>query len=182
MLMTTELPALRCSSDAFAPLSDAGQRGIELRIPGFKDVLVEHLVLDFNGTLALDGELRPGVAERLALLAAHVHLHVVTADTFGSAAQQLAGLPLTLAVLEDESQAKAKRMAVLRLGSDKVVAIGNGRNDQQMLATASIGILVIQNEGASAASLTGADIVVTDVLQALDLLLHPQRLIATLRA
>lgn len=165
-----------------ADVSDLVRPGIELDIPGFKQVLVEHLILDFNGTLALDGELRPGVAERLHELDELVRIHVVTADTFGSATWQLEGLPVELAVLEEEHQAKAKRMAVLRHGSEKVIAIGNGRNDQQMVATAAIGIAVIQGEGAAGPTLGSADVVVTDILQALDLLLNPRRLVATLRA
>ena len=158
------------------------RRLIEIDIPGFKQIAVDHLVLDFNGTLAVDGVLRPGVVERLEELSRHVQIDVVTADTFGTAASQLAGLPVNLVVLGEESQAKAKRMAVLRYGSDSVIAIGNGRNDQQMLAAAVIGILVIQKEGAAGAALASADIVVTSILEALDLLLHPRRLVATLRA
>ncbi len=156
--------------------------GIELNIRGFKHLRIEHLVLDFNGTLALDGELRAGVADRLRELAEVLHIYVVTADTFGTAAAQLVGLPVEVVILPEENQAKAKRMAVLRHGSEKVIAIGNGRNDQQMIATAAIGIAVIQREGAAGAALISADIVTTDILQALDLLLKPQRLIATLRA
>ena len=155
---------------------------IDIVIPGFRHVQVEHLVLDFNGTLALDGRLREGVAERLKSLAEQLLIHVVTADTFGSAASQLAGLPVEVAVLGDESQAKAKWMAVLRHGSDKVIAIGNGRNDQQMIAAAVIGVVVMQGEGAAGATIASADVVVSDILVALDLLLNPQRLLATLRA
>lgn len=156
--------------------------GIELDIPGFKQVNIRHLVLGFNGTLALDGVLLPGVAERLALLSSHVHIHVVTADTFGTAEAQVAGLPVSLHHVGQEAQAKAKRMAVLRFGSETVLAVGNGRNDQQMISSAAIGIAVIHREGAAGLSLTAADVVVTDVLHALDLLLFPQRLVATLRS
>ena len=37
---------------------------LALDIPGHKDILLAHLVLDYNGPLACDGELIGGVAER----------------------------------------------------------------------------------------------------------------------
>jgi soluble P-type ATPase len=62
-----------------------------------------------------------------------------------------------------------------------VAAIGNGRNDQLMLAAAALGIAVVQEEGAAIESLSAADVVLPDIRSALDLLLFPKRLIATLR-
>jgi hypothetical protein len=45
---------------------------------------IEYLVLDYNGTLALDGRLIPGVRPHLRTLARLMELHVVTADIFGT--------------------------------------------------------------------------------------------------
>ena len=42
---------------------------IEIRAPGFGDLHLSHLVCDYNGTLALDGTLLPGVADALRDLA-----------------------------------------------------------------------------------------------------------------
>jgi soluble P-type ATPase len=50
-----------------------------------------------------------------------------------------------------------------------------------MLRAAAIGVAVLQAEGTAAAALQAADLVVPDINAALDLLLDPQRLIATLR-
>ena len=69
---------------------------IRIDIPGGTRLLLEHLVLDFNGTLACDGELLPGVRQRLQPLSESIRIHVVTADTFGRAREQLAGLPCQL--------------------------------------------------------------------------------------
>ena len=66
---------------------------LTISIPGFRDLHLEHLVLDYNGTLACDGELLRGVKQALETLAEHVRIHVVTADTFGRAAAQLADVP-----------------------------------------------------------------------------------------
>lgn len=155
---------------------------IAIDIPGFGRLQLEHLVADYNGTLALDGQLLPGVAERLASLAARLHVHVITADTFGVAKAQLAGLPVALTITPAASQAEAKQRFVDELGAQKVVAIGNGRNDCLMLQAAALGIALIQREGAAPATIAGAHVLCTGVLDALDLLVHPKRLIATLRS
>ncbi|WP_217995181.1 ATPase P [Methylogaea oryzae] len=113
---------------------------IEVNIPGFGDLQLFHLVLDYNGTLALDGTRLPGVAEALAALSRDLQIHVVTADTYGLAASQLAGLPVKLTILPAGAQADAKRDFVTALGAASVAAIGNGRNDRKMLDAAAIGI------------------------------------------
>lgn len=154
---------------------------IAIEVPGFGALRLEHLVLDFNGTLAVDGELLPGVAERLTALAARLSVHVMTADTHGTAARVLARLPCSLAVAPPSRQAEAKRRFVESLGAERVGAIGNGRNDRLMLAAARLGIAVLQREGAAAEALAAADIVVPAIEDALDLLVHPLRLVATLR-
>ena len=155
---------------------------ISIDIPGFGPLRLAHLVSDYNGTLAVDGKLLPGVAELLQQLSASVQIHVITADTFGLARAQLEGLPLNLHITPLEGQAQAKQDYVKGLGVQSVVAIGNGRNDRLMLYTAGLGIALIQREGGAVQTLTSADIVCTSVLDALELLLNPKRLTATLRA
>lgn len=155
---------------------------ISLDIPGAGRLCLLHLVCDYNGTLASDGELLPGVAGALRELAADLRIHVVTADTFGQAGEQLRGLPIELVVIANESQAEVKLEYVTRLGVEGVVAVGNGRNDRLMLQAAALGVAVVQQEGAAAAALAAADVVVTSVIDAFGLLRSPRRLLATLRA
>ena len=156
---------------------------IEIDIPGTHEkLLLEHLVLDFNGTLAVDGRILPGVADLLKELAARLQIHVVTAGTFGGVGEQVAGFPCVLKVLSGPGQTRQKAEYVAALGSDKTACIGNGRNDLEMLRVARLGIVVIQEEGASGQSLAAADVVCTNIVQALELLLHPLRLTATLRS
>ena len=154
---------------------------IRVDIPGAPRLELEHVVCDFNGTLALDGNLIEGVRTRLTALAAVVTVHVVTADTFGGAHSALAGLDLRLTVLGPDDQATAKADYVERCGAGRTAAIGNGRNDRAMLAAAALGVAVIGPEAAAAETLAAADIVTPDILAALDLLLRPRRLVATLR-
>src|SRR5215469_12567905 len=80
---------------------------LAIAIPGFRDLVLEHLVLDYNGTLAIDGRLIPGVREALAALSDQVEIHVVTADTFGSAASELSGLSVKMTIIGREAQAEA---------------------------------------------------------------------------
>ena len=155
---------------------------ISVDIPGFGVLRLEHLVLDYNGTLAVDGKMLPGSAEAIKSLAEVLRLHVVTADTFGLAAAQLSGLPLELVVLSGEGQADQKLEYVKALDTNTVAAIGNGRNDRKMLDAAALGIALIQSEGGAAESVARADIVVLSILDALDLLRNPKRLVATLRS
>ena len=154
---------------------------LEMSIPGGAALRLTHLLLDYNGTLAVDGELLPGVAERLTALAPQLDIRVLTADTFGSAAEKLAGLPCTLTILPPGNQAEAKRAALEKVGAGTTASIGNGRNDRLMLAAAALGIAVLQGEGAAPETLLAADVVATDICAALDLLRLPLRLVATLR-
>ena len=154
---------------------------VSIAIPGFGALALEHLVLDFNGTLAVDGALLSGVAERLRALGPKLSIHVLTADTHGTAARALESLPCALVVAPPSGQAEAKRRFVQVLGAERVVAIGNGRNDRLMLGAARLGIAVIQSEGAAAEAIAAADLVVPTIADALDLLVHPLRLVASLR-
>lgn len=154
---------------------------LEIVIPGAETLRLDHLVADFNGTLACDGALLPGVGEALRRLAQQFALHVVTADTFGTAREALAGIPCKLAILPPGRQDSAKLRYVENLGAARCACIGNGRNDRLMLAAAGLGIAVVQGEGAAVETLLAAQVAAPDVQAALGLLLYPARLIATLR-
>ena len=154
---------------------------LRITIPGSKDLRIEYLVLDYNGTLARDGELIAGVGDSLKALAADLQIHVVTADTFGKAQSGLAGLPCELVVLPAEAQDAGKLAYIERLGPRRTACVGNGRNDRLMLKEAALGIAVVQEEGAATDTLLAADVVCPDVLSALQLLRNPLRLTATLR-
>jgi soluble P-type ATPase len=68
------------------------------------------------------------------------------------------------------------------LGGSETIAIGNGFNDIGMLGAAGLSIVIMGQEGCSVDALKAARIAVRDIRDALDLLLEPRRLIATLRA
>jgi len=153
-----------------------------IKIPGNKALQLEHLVLDFNGTLACDGRLIQGVRARLKDLANQIKIHVLTADTFGGVASELQGIPCEVSIIARENQEKRKLAYVEELGAGVSVSIGNGRNDRLMLKASALGIAVIQEEGTAIEALHSADVVCNGILAALDLLTHPLRLAATLRS
>ena len=155
---------------------------IKINIPGKDETLaIKHLVLDFNGTLATDGRIKPGVAGLLEELAAKLQVHIVTAGTFGGVDDEVHGIPCILKILSGADQTGQKARYVEELGAEHTACVGNGRNDMAMLEKAILGILVIQEEGAAAASLLAGDVVCRDIDSALQLLLQPLRLTATLR-
>ena len=117
----------------------------------------------------------------MEILAANLQIHVLTADTFGNVASELSGIPVELSIIPADNQDRGKLAYVQKLGSSATVSIGNGRNDRLMLKESILGIAVIQAEGAWAETVLAADVVCRDILSALDLMIHPQRLAATLR-
>ena len=154
---------------------------IRIDIPGRGRLDLEYLVMDFNGTLAVDGLLIAGIREKLTLVSERIKMHVLTADTFGTARAELEGLNLSGSLVEHDNQDTGKAEYIARLNETKVVSIGNGRNDSLMLKNAALGIAVLEGEGASFKAIQQADIICKSVHDALDLLLNPQRIVATLR-
>ncbi|MGQ9714563.1 MAG: HAD family hydrolase [Anaerolineae bacterium] len=153
----------------------------QVTVPGRGTLALEHLVLDLNGTLTVDGNLVPGVEERLDALASWFTIHLVTADTRGQAADLAARLGVQLARVEPGREPEQKRAWVVRLGSERVVAVGNGANDAEMLREAALGVAVLGGEGLAVEALQAADLLARDIRDALDLLLQPERLVATWR-
>jgi len=154
---------------------------MQVAIPGQGTLNLEVLVLDFNGTLALDGQMFESVKNSLIDLAKHFEIHVLTSDTYGTVAQQCEQLPVQVNILESQEHTQEKAHYLKQFGKRGIIAIGNGANDELMLEQAHLGIAVIGSEGASTRALLAADVVVNKIEDALALLLETQRLKATLR-
>jgi soluble P-type ATPase len=154
---------------------------ISVDIPGFGAVKIEHLVCDYSGTLSIDGELLVGLKETLNKLSEKLEIHILTADTHGKAKSQLQDIDCMIQMIEGKDQHVQKDNYIRELGAENVFAIGNGNNDTLMLSTARVGVTICLAEGVSAMAVNHADIFVTSIEDALDLLNRPDRLKATLR-
>jgi soluble P-type ATPase len=127
-----------------------------MEIPGRGEYTIACLVLDMNGTIATDGRIPDKVRDKINLLAKVVRL-------------------------DAGKEAPQKEQFIKKLGPDKTIAVGNGYNDHLMVREAAVGIAVIGTEGAARETIANADVVVNEMVDALDLILKPLRHQATLR-
>jgi soluble P-type ATPase len=121
------------------------------------------------------------VKEQLNKIAQFLSVHIITADTFGTAREELKDIQCETIFLTGEDQDIQKEDYIKKFGPDHVAAVGNGNNDRRMLHAARLGIAVIEGEGASAQAVMAATIVVKSIADAFDLLLNTTRCKATLR-
>lgn len=151
---------------------------LKIDIPQRATLELHHAVFDVQGTLAVDGVALAGVAERLKVLSGQLSIHLLTT----SGRSQLPEIERSLGFPTHTLHRGDEKMRyVQQLGPSKVVAIGNGLDDSAMLRLAALGIAVLTSEGLATRLLQAADVVVHHPLDALNLLLKPQRLIATLQ-
>lgn len=161
---------------------------LRISIPDAEDLALEHLICDVNGTLAEDGLLLEGIAGRLTQLAGALRIHLVTADTYHTLDRLMGELRMDAIAADRPApyavnvRSGAEKAAYAReLGVPGVVAIGNGANDVALFEAARLSIAVLGAEGTCPRAALAADMLCRSALDALDLLLYPQRLAATLR-
>ena len=154
---------------------------VNITVPHYKKLVLRHIVLDYNGTLAEDGELKEEARDLLDPLVERYSVHVITSDTFGSVKAQLEGFNVTVKVLTSDDHTAEKAAYIDALGCVHCAAVGNGNNDAKMLKEAGLGIALIGDEGCSTETLLNSDVVCSSIKDALGLLLNEKRLIATLR-
>ncbi|MDZ7666237.1 MAG: ATPase P [Desulfotignum sp.] len=154
---------------------------ISIDIPGAGKKEIHHLVFDYNGTIAIDGVIIPGVKEVIRALSGRAACHVITADTFGFVTEQVSDIDCEVVIISPGDQARQKQQFIAALGADRTLCVGNGVNDVLMLNDAAIGIAVLQEEGLATGALAAADLVVRHILDVFALLNTPERIMATLR-
>jgi P-type E1-E2 ATPase len=154
---------------------------IQFHVSGLGNFLLEHLVMDVNGTLAVDGQLIDGVALKLSSLQGLLKIHLLTADTHGKQHLIDQQLGVTAVRIQPGGEAQQKAEYVHRLNSETVAAIGQGANDAEMLKISKLGICVLSVEGIARETLLSCDLVAPSILSALELLERPARISATLR-
>ena len=154
---------------------------MQIDIPDYKVLNLQYLILDYNGTIALDGKMPERVKEQLKKLSQDLKIYILTADTHGNAKKECEGLPVELYVFPTGSAMHAKDGIVESLGRENCACMGNGRNDQLMCRMAALSIAVMDAEGMCGKLIREVDVCVRSMEEGLDLLIHQKRLIATLR-
>lgn len=154
---------------------------MNLNIPGYKNLQIEKIVFDLNGTIACDGSLIAGVVAGINSLAEEFEIYILTADTFGTASELLTDLKAELVIIDSTDGSKFKADFVEELGCRNVIAVGNGNNDALMLKKAELGIAVIGPEGTAGRAMMEADLISREINDVLAIISKPQRLKATLR-
>ncbi len=155
---------------------------LNISIPGFGEVEIRNLILDYNGTIAKDGKVCKDVKEKIKEInKLGINIHVLTADTNNTVNNELEGLNVNIRILTTSREDIEKKSILMSIGDENSLAIGNGNNDSLMIKSAKIGIAVIGHEGVSAKLIGESDIVVNSIMDAFDFIIYPNRLKATLR-
>lgn len=154
---------------------------LKIQIPGEGIIELRYLVLDYNGTIAVDGKCYEKVKRLLKDIAKTLDIYVLTADTYGCAYEEIKGLPVRFHRVDPLNGGEDKRIFVEKLGGEYVAAVGNGKNDVKMFKASKLRVAVIGREGAFCEVLMNSDIVVTCPEDALELFLNTKRIVATLR-
>jgi len=151
---------------------------VSVPIPGRGELRLEHLLLDVNGTLTTRGALIDGVEARIDRLRGILDIRLVSADTFGT----LDAIAERLRVDAGRAGTGRDKLRVLdEWGHERSAVVGNGANDALVLEAAAVGFVVLGPEGTSISALLAADVMCASAADALDLLLDPKALSATLR-
>jgi soluble P-type ATPase len=152
-----------------------------IEIPHFKDLEIENILFDYNGTLATDGHLKTETKALLKEVCEKYNVYVITADTFGTVKEVLKAFNLEVLILSSSDHTAEKALFLSQLGVERTVALGNGNNDAAMLDDAVLSLAIMGEEGCAKETLLASDVVCRDIVSAMELLLHPKRMIATLR-
>ncbi|MGH9687078.1 MAG: HAD family hydrolase, partial [Candidatus Acidiferrales bacterium] len=99
--------------------------GIVIEIPGFGTREIQRVISDYTGTLSTGGRLGSGVRDKLLKLLKRVDIGVISSDSFGTAASELAGI-VEPEILRTNRHDMEKRDYAARFDLGNVAAFGNG--------------------------------------------------------
>ncbi len=153
----------------------------QIVIPNYAVLELTHVVLDYNGTLAGNGIVSEKTRQTLSRLTERYQVYVITADTFGTVQKELEAFNLEVIILSSSDHTREKAQLIQRLGAAQTAAMGNGNNDRLMLESAVLSIALMGSEGCAGEAMQAADILCSSIRDAMELLIYPKRLVATLR-
>jgi soluble P-type ATPase len=148
--------------------------------PGQGNLEIDFILIDFEGTLASDHRVHPKAKDKINLLSKRAKIYILTKEGKEQVIETLRKVKAEI-IHFAEGNGSIRKLDLLRqLGANRAVAIGNGLDDASMIEEAAFGICVISREGTAAETIQKADVVVSNILDALDFLLKPLRQKATL--
>ncbi|NLV89810.1 MAG: ATPase P [Tissierellia bacterium] len=151
------------------------------KIPGREDIIIENIVFDYNGTLAVGGKLIEGVHDLINELSKYANIYVLTADTYGTVVEECKDINCKVLTFPKEKAGQSKKEIVEKIGGDRTLAVGNGFNDIPMFEASILSIGIIEGEGASGKLLARADIIVRNIREGINIILNKNMIKATLR-
>jgi len=153
---------------------------ITIQRPGKDPLEIEFILIDFEGTLACDRRIHPKAKDKINLLSKRTKIFILSKGEKEVIEESLKKVKAHV-IYSTEGEAPQRKLELLsQLGKERTVAIGNGTDDASMIGEAGLGICIISKEGAAGEALRKAEVVVTNILDALDFLLKPLRQRATL--
>jgi soluble P-type ATPase len=148
---------------------------IILQRPGRTPLEVEFILLNFEGTLGTDRRIHPKAKDKLNLLSKRTNIYILTKGEQEAIRETLKKVKAEVVYFKEGEVSQGKLDLLRQLGAAKSVAIGNGVDDVPMIEEAGLGICIIDVEGASGEAIKKADVVFTNILDALDFFLKPMR-------
>jgi len=152
---------------------------IAIQRPGQPPLEAYFLLIAFEGTLATDRRVHPKAKDKINLLSKRLKIYVLTTSERDAMEEALRRVKAEVVFIPEGGASEAKLGLLRQLGRERAVALGSGLSDVPMLEEAALGICVLNREGAVAEAITKADLVVMNILDALDFLLKPLRQKAT---
>jgi soluble P-type ATPase len=153
---------------------------IAIQRPGQGPLEVDFILLDFEGALASDRRVHPKAKDKINLISKRTKIYILAKGEKERVAEALRKVKAEIIEFAEGKASEGKLNFLRELGPAKAVAIGNGVDDALMIEESGFGICVIGKEGAAGGAVQKADLVVMNVVDALDFLLKPLRQKATL--
>jgi len=153
---------------------------ITIQRPGQEPLETDFILIDFEGTLASDRRVHPKAKDKLNLLSKRTKIYILTKGEKENVEETLKKVKAEIIYLTEGKSSQQKLDLLHQVGEKRTVAIGNGIDDALMIEEAGFGICVLSKEGISSETMKKADVLFTDILEALDFLLKPLRQKATL--
>jgi P-type E1-E2 ATPase len=153
---------------------------ITIQRPGQEPLEIDFILIDFEGTLALDRRVHPKTKDKINLLSKRTKIYILTTGEKENVDETLNKVKAEIIYLTEGKSSQQKLDLVRQVGEERTVVIGNGIDDALMIEEAGFGICVLSKEGISLETMKKADVLFTNILEALDFLLKPLRQKATL--